>query len=114
MTTNTESLRDLLTARSGYQTYVATLGTNGNGGMLANIDDILSADEDDSHLDDYEDTGMSRLEVKKELLEHIRDAGGSTTDANKGNHWAAYDCDHTDSQGYLTGSVSRIYVNLSV
>ena len=113
-TTTTESLRDLLASRSGYHTYTATLGTNGNGGMLSSISDILEADEEDSHLDDYEPASFEIAELDK----HIRDATGyqlpELEDLADGNEWVAFDCHHSDSRGHLTGSISRIYVNLAV
>lgn len=103
-TTTTESLRDLLASRCGYYTLT---GTNGNGGMLSQVDDIVSADEDDSHLDLYE---LATIE-DGELADHMSDAGGQI---EAGDEWIAFDCHHEDSQGYLTGSSSRIYVNLAV
>ena len=107
--TTTESLRDLLIARDGYHTFTATLGTNGNGGALAEISSILEADQ----LDDYQLVDFDA----SELEDHIRDATGNThhelEDMTPKNEWVAFDCAHEDGQGYLTGSVSRIYVNLS-
>jgi len=103
----TEDLRDLLTARNGYSTFTATLGTNGNGGMLSDISDILEADEDDQHLDSYE---LATIE-SGELEKHVRDTEGQIED---GDEWVAFDCTHEDGQGYLTGSISRIYVNLAI
>lgn len=106
-TTTTESIRDLLSGLSGHYTLTATLGTNGNGGMLSQVDDILNADADDQHLDDYE---LATIE-DGELAKHMADAGGQVED---GDEWIAFDCRHADDQGYLTGSISRIYVNLAI
>jgi len=102
-----ESLRDLLAYLHGYSTFTATLGTNGNGGMLSEISDILKADERDQHLDNYE---LASFEYP-ELRVHVADAGGELCD---GDEWAAFDYHHEDDQGYLTGSISRIYVNLAI
>lgn len=101
-----QSLRDLLISRSGYHTLTATLGTNGNGGMLSLVDDIISADED-NHLDLYTPATIKDGELEK----HMHDAGGKIED---GDEWVAFDCHHLDPNGYLTGSVSRIYVNMAV
>jgi hypothetical protein len=103
----TENLRDLLAARLGYATFVATLGTNGNGGALSEISDIIAADEDDQHLDSYE---LATIE-SGELEQHARDAGGKIED---GDDWVAFECVHADASGYLTGSTSRVYVNLAI
>jgi hypothetical protein len=103
----TETLRNLLTERHGYWTFVATLGTNGNGGALSCISDIVNADLDDQHLDNYE---LASFEYP-ELRDHVADAGGELCD---GDEWAAFDYHHEDDQGYLTGSISRIYVNLAI
>lgn len=106
-TYTTNALRDLLAARTGYATFVATLGTNGNGGMLADISDILRADEEDQHLDGYE---LATIE-DGDLERHVRQAGGQIED---GDSWVAFDCHHEDDQGYLTGSISRVYVNIAI
>jgi hypothetical protein len=107
MKTTTKSLRDLLASRCGYYTLTATLGQNGNGGMLCRVDDIVDADDKDQHLDLYE---LATIE-DGEIAEHMADAGGEIAD---GDEWIAFDCHHEDSQGYLAGSVSRIYVNLAI
>ena len=104
---NSESIRDLLAARRGYYTFTATLGANGNGGMLSEISDIVKADEDDQHLDNYEPITLEYAELR----DHVADAGGELCD---GDEWIAFDCDHEDDQGFLTGSTSRIYVNLAI
>jgi hypothetical protein len=101
-----ESLRDLLKARTGYHTFVATMGTNGNGGMLSDIAYILEVDEEDQHLDGYAWAAIEPGELER----HAHDAGGKIED---GDSWVAFDCHHT-RDGYLTGSVSRVYVNLAI
>lgn len=107
MTTTESTLRDLLSNLRGYQTLTATLGTNGNGGMLSTVDDILDADLTDDHLDEYEPATIEDGELER----HFCDAGGEIED---GDEWVAFDCHHTDGQGYLTGSISRIYVNVAI
>lgn len=102
-----DSIRDLLKARTGYHTFTATLGANGNGGMLSDITTILEADDDDQHLDNYELAKVSSGEIER----HADDAGGKI---ESGDSWVAFDCHHQDQDGYLTGSISRIYVNLSI
>lgn len=90
----------------GYSTFAATLGTNGNGGALCDISDIVEADEADQHLSDYR---LASFEFS-ELQQHVCDAGGELCD---GDEWVAFDCHH-QRRGYLTGSISRIYVNLAI
>jgi len=112
--TNTVTLRKLLQARDGHHTYTATTGKNGNGGQVCLINDILTYDVADQHLDDY--TQVTDW-INDDLDKHIRDATGAEEreleDMAAGNGWVAFDCAHKDN-GILTGSVSRIYVNLAV
>lgn len=103
----TKTLRELLTARDGDSTFTATLGTNRNGGMVADISDILDADDDDQHLDNYYIAEIA----PGELEAHVRDTDSQIED---GDEWIAFDCIHVPAQGVLTGSISRIYVNLSI
>ena len=102
-----KNLRKLLAERAGYSTLVATLGTNGNGGMLSDIGWILEADEEDSHLDEFKEVNFE----KSELCEHFTHTEGEEQD---GDEWVAFEADGEDSQGYLTGETARIYVNLNL
>lgn len=70
------------------------------------ISDILEAEKDGHHLDGNE---LATIE-SGELEKHVLDAGGQMED---GDEWVAFDCTHEDVQGYLTGGVSRIYVNIA-
>ena len=102
-----KSLKELLTERQGYHTFVATLGTNGNGGDLIDVSNLLEDDRKNNVLENYEKTDIEY----KELTEHVDNTRGALCDLDE---WIAFDWTRTDSQGYLTGSTYRIYINLAI
>jgi hypothetical protein len=95
------SLSTFLAANRNYQVLTATMGTNGNGGMLAD-----AADLKEGGIDGYEPVTFTAEEFAK----HCRDAG--TEGAGEAKDYLAYDRRETDRDGYYTGLVSRIYVDL--
>ena len=98
---NFTSLFTYLGAERGHQVLMATMGKNGNGGQLADADDLLADGID----------GFDPVPFESEDLEqHWRDAG--SIGDGKPAEFLAFDRHEMDKDGYLTGSITRIYVDL--
>jgi hypothetical protein len=90
-------------ANAGYQILVATMGTNGNGGATADAQDLLEAGTDG-----YEPVTFTAEEFAKHCIDARVDGDGDAGD------FIAYDRHQLDEQGYLTGLVERVYIDLVV
>lgn len=99
---DTEKLIEHLENSYGYKILTATAGTNGNGGMTSEVDDLLESDL----------SGFKTAHVDAEdLASHWYDAHGEPfPETENATDWIAFDHAHQDSAGYLTGLVSRIYI----
>lgn len=106
MTTNENPVNDTTLATAlrqnlGYRVLMATLGTNGNGGHDALADDLLER----SDLAQFERADFTA----EEFEQHCKDAGwDGDGDASE---FVAFDLHHTNSDGYLTGQIERVYID---
>jgi len=102
------ALNTFLGANRGYQVLIATIGKNGNGGQFADCDDLIEAG-----IEGYEPMPFE----SEDLEQHCKDANGvGFSDPSLGDgkvtDYLAYDRHELDSEGYLTGEINRIYIDL--
>jgi hypothetical protein len=85
----------------GYQVLTATLGTNGNGGQTASAEDLLIAG-----IEGYEPATFTAEEFSRHCKEAGLEGDGSPSD------FLAFDRHQVNREGYLTGHVERVYIDL--
>jgi hypothetical protein len=98
---NFVGLDTYLTANRNYQVLTATLGTNGDGGQFADCEELIEAG-----IEDYQPVAFE----SSELQQHLKDAGGEG--AGSPEDFLAYEKHEMDDNGYQTGAISRIYIDL--
>ena len=103
-----KTLKDHIESSIGYSILTATMGTNGNGGLMSDADTLLEAPE---YLEKFEPVEFDAEELAKHWADATTEA---LSEAGDLADWIAFDLHHQDAQGYMTGAADRIYINTAI